>query len=145
MYFNSYRVNYYVGAWQDVPSTLKNVTDSLTGAIMRLNGESVALGIVWRQEPSYKIGWGWLAFPLVLVFSSAILLVLMIVASRNYDAPHWKSSLLPFLFHGIRNWDDDEKLDLGEGQLERVHVMEHKAKSKRVRIVTSPKGGRWLA
>lgn len=90
VYFDS---SYYSRSFgedlQDIPSILKNVTDSVTGAIMRSNGgESVALGIVWRQEPSYKIEWGWLAFPLVLVFSSAILLVLMIVASRNYDAPH---------------------------------------------------------
>lgn len=129
---------------ENVSSTLSNITSSVTNSIMRWDPELTALGIVWHQEPSIKVQWGWLALPLAVVVCSAILLASMIVASRHYDAPHWKSSPLPFLYHGIRNWDDDEELDLVEGRLEKVHVMEDRAKSKRVQIVTSLKGGRWL-
>lgn len=143
--FSSVSPTALFGNGENVSSTLSNVTSSVTNAIMRWDPELAALGIVWHQEPVIKIQWGWLALPLAVVVSSAILLVSMIVASRHYDAPHWKSSPLPFLYHGIRKWDDGEERDLVEGRLEKVHVMEDRAKSKRVQIFKSLKGGRWLA
>ena len=132
------------GDGQDVTSTLSNITNSVTNSIMRSNTETAALGIIWHQEPIVKIQWGWLALPLAVVVCSAILLASIIVASRHYDAPRWKSSPLPFLYHGIRNWSDDEEQDLAEGRLEKVHVMENRARSKKVYLCKSLKGGRWL-
>jgi hypothetical protein len=143
--FSSESTTALFGNGQNVISTLTNITDSMTNSIMRSNSETAALGVVWRLEPSIHVHWGWIALPLALVGFSAILLAWMIVASRHYDAPHWKSSPLPFLFHGIRDWSGDEELDLVEGQLESVHVMEDRARLKRVQIMQSPKGGRWLA
>lgn len=143
--FTSYQTIALFGDRQNVTSGLLNITNSITKLVMRWNPEMAAPGIVWHQEPSTKVHWWWLAFPLAVVVSSAILLASMILASRHYNAPHWKSSPLPFLFHGIRNWNDDEELDLFEGRLEKVRAMEGRAKSKRVQIVTSLKGGRWLA
>lgn len=143
--FTSQSTTAFFGDGQNVTSTLLNITNSITKSVMQSNPETAGLGIVWHQEPSTKVHWWWLAFPLAVVVSSAILLASMILASRHYNAPHWKSSPLPFLFHGIRNWNDDEELDLFEGRLEKVRAMEVRAKSKRVQIVTSLKGGRWLA
>lgn len=133
------------GDGQDVASTLTNISNSVTNAIMRSDNGALALGIIWHQEPIIKIQWVWLTLPLVVVVSSAILLVSMILASRRYNAPRWKSSPLPILFHGVRNWDDEEEHDLVEGRLEKLNEMEDRAKTKRVRIFTSLKGGRWLA
>lgn len=132
------------GDGQDVSSTLSNITNSVTNAIMRSSNETVALGMVWHQQPVIKVQWGWLSFPLAVVICSAILLASMILASQHYDAPHWKSSPLPFLFHGIRDWSHDEELDLVEGRLEKVHLMEDRARSKKVQLRKSLKGGRWL-
>lgn len=143
--FSSVSPTALFGNGENVSSTLSNVTSSVTNAIMRWDPELAALGIVWHQEPVLKIQWGWLALPLAVVVSSAILLASMILASWHYDAPHWKSSPLPFLYHGIRKWDDDEERDLVEGRLEKVHAMEDRARSKRVQIVKSIRGGRWLA
>lgn len=143
--FRSESSTAFFGDGQNVTSTLLNITDSVTNSIMRWNSETAARGIVWRQEPSVKVQWEWLALPLALVVFSAILLVSVVVASWHYNAPHWKSSPLPFVFHGIRDWNDDEELELVEGRLEKVHVMEDRARIKRVRIVESLKGGRWLA
>lgn len=118
------------GDGQDVSSTLSNITNSVTNSIMRSSNETVALGMVWQQQPIIKVQWGWLSFPLAVVVCSAILLASMIVASQHYDAPHWKSSPLPFLFHGIRDWSNDEELDLAEGRLEKMYVMEGQSKVK---------------
>ncbi|KAG6358048.1 hypothetical protein INS49_013932 [Diaporthe citri] len=143
--FTSESITALFGNGRNVTSTLLNITNSITKSVMRWNPELAALGIVWQQESSTKVHWWWLVFPLAVVISSAILLASMMVASRHYNAPNWKSSPLPFLFHGIRDWNDDEELDLVEGRLEKVDVMEGRAKSKQVQIVTSLEGGRWLA
>ncbi|KAJ0114471.1 hypothetical protein J7T55_010861 [Diaporthe amygdali] len=132
------------GNGQNVTSTIRNITDSMTNAIVRSSSKLPALGIVWHQEPVIHVQWAWLALPLVLVLLSAILLASTVVATKRFHAPQWKSSPLPLLYHGIRNWDDDEEQDLVEGRLERVHVMEDRARSKQVRIFTTSKGGRWL-
>lgn len=143
--FSSESITALFGDGQSVTSTLANISDSITNAIMRSDPDMAALGIVWHQEPTIEIQWGWLALPLVVVVSSATLLASMILASRQHNAPRWKSSPLPLLFHGIRNWDDEEEHDLEEGRLEKVSAMEDRAKTKRIRIFTSLKGGRWLA
>jgi hypothetical protein len=49
------------------------------------------------------------------------------------------------LFHGIRDWNDDEELDLIEGRLEKLYIIEDRARSKKVQLHKSLKGGRWLA
>lgn len=143
--FSSESSTAFFGNGQNVTSTLLNITNSVTSSIMRWDSKVVALGTGWRQEPSIKVQWAWLALPLAMVVCSAILLVSVVAASRRHGAPHWKSSPLPFLFHGIRSWNDDEVADLVGGRLEKVHKMEDRARSKRIRIVTSLKGGRWLA
>lgn len=129
---------------KDVTSTLKNITESITNSIMRSNLEYAALGVTWHQEPSLQIQWGWLVLPIALVVCSTILLISVMVASRHFHAPQWKSSPLPFLYHGLQKWEINEEDDLLAGRLESVHAMENRAKTKRVRILTSPKGGRWL-
>ncbi|KAG8157784.1 hypothetical protein KVR01_012446 [Diaporthe batatas] len=133
------------GEGENVSSTLANIANSMTNAIMRSANESVALGMVWQQQYVVKVRWGWLTLPYALVIGSATLLSSMIVASWHYDVPQWKSSPLPLLFHGIRNWNDDEELDLAKGRLERMYAMENRARSKKVQLRKCLGGGRWLA
>lgn len=64
--------------------------------------------------------WQWLLLPIILVAVTAALLILMVIQnSRNPEQPVWKSSLLPFIFYGVRGGSSSEDevrpaLDLAE-------------------------------
>lgn len=132
------------GNAQNVTALVSNITDSMTNMIMKRGSGMTALGVAWHEEPVFHIQRAWLALPLALVLSSAILLVSIITTSRHLHAPEGKSSPLPYLYHGIQKWDDKEENDLIEGRLEKMHVMKDRARSKRVQIFTTLEGGRWL-
>lgn len=130
---------------ENVSSTLSNIANSITNSIMRSTNETLALGMVWQQQHVMKVRWGWLALPYAIVVCSATLLSSTIVASWHYDVPQWKSSPLPLIFHGIRDWNEDDKLDLAKGRLEKMYMMEDTACSKKVQLRRGVSGGRWLA
>lgn len=130
---------------ENASSTLSDIANSMMNSIMRSTNETVALGMVWQQQYVMKIRWGWLALPYALVVCSATLLSSMMVASWHYDVPQGKSSPLPLILHGIRNWNEVEELDLAKGRLETMHMMEDRAWSEKVQLHRGLNGGRWLA
>jgi hypothetical protein len=134
----------YFALGQNVTTTMANISNSMTNRIPSSDSEVVAQGIVWQQPPIIRIQFAWLVLPLVLILFSAILLIATVLMTRRSRVPVWKSSILPFLYHGIREWDDAEERDIVEGRLEKMHVMDHKSSSKRVRMITSAEGGTWL-
>lgn len=142
--FSSESHEYYFTAGQNVISTMANLGSAMTTQISQFDSNLSAKGIIWQQRSVIKIQFAWLALPLALVIFSAILLVLTSLMTRWLRVPLWKSSPLPLLYHGIQEWDDDEKRDIVEGRLEKVHTMEDDASLKRVRIFKSPYGGTWL-
>ncbi|KAI2470932.1 hypothetical protein F4781DRAFT_441357 [Annulohypoxylon bovei var. microspora] len=130
---------------ENVTSTLANVTARMTKKIPRSGSETIAPGVIWQQQSIIRIQFAWLALPLSLVLCSAILFIMTVLVTRRFCVPVWKSSPLPFLYHGIQEWDDDEKRDLVDGRLEKLHLMEGRASLTRVRMFRSPQGGSWLA
>jgi hypothetical protein len=120
----------FFASGQDVISTLANITASMTNKIPLSGSGLSAQGIVWQQQSIITIQFAWLALPLVLILLSAILLVSTVLMARSSAVPVWKSSPLPFLYHGIREWDDKEEQDLLQGRLEKVHTMEDRARIK---------------
>lgn len=80
----------------------------------------LASGAVMRTTVCTVFDWHWLLLPIILVAFTAVLLLFMVIQnSRDPDQPVWKSSLLPFIFYGVRGGlsSEDEvrpALDLAE-------------------------------
>ncbi len=134
----------FFGSGQDAISAMANVTTGMTNKITTGGSKSIAKGVVWQVQSIIRIQFAWLALPSALVLFSAILLVSTVLMTRHFRAPVWKSSTLPILYHGVREWDDEEEREVVEGRLERVHSMKERAGSTRVRIFNAPEGGSWL-
>lgn len=83
----------------------------------------LASGTVMRTTVCTVFDWRWLLLPIILVAVTAVLLVLMVVQnSRNPEQPVWKSSLLPFIFYGVRGGsssEDEVRPALGLAELDR--------------------------
>lgn len=83
----------------------------------------LASGAVMRTTVCTVFDWRWLLLPIILVAVTAILLVLMVIqSSRNPEQPVWKSSLLPFIFYGVRGGSSSEneiRPALGLAELDR--------------------------
>jgi len=60
-----------------------------------------AVGAVYQTAVCTQFSWPWLLLPTVLLALSVVLLALMMARNRaDAEQPVWKSSILPFLFHG---------------------------------------------
>ncbi len=129
---------------QDVISTWANVTTSMTNRIKTGGTGAIAKGVIWQVQSIIRIQFAWLALPSGLVLFSAILLASTVLMTRHFRAPVWKSSTLPILYHGVREWDDEEEREVAQGRLEKVESMKKRASSTRVRIYNAPEGGSWL-
>lgn len=63
------------------------------------DGISYTWGNVWIYTTLFKIRWGYMVLPTILVVGSVIFMVVTIVKSWGYEK--WKSSVLPLLFHPL--------------------------------------------
>ncbi|KAG8162578.1 hypothetical protein KVR01_008343 [Diaporthe batatas] len=69
----------------------------------------LALGAVSQATVCIAFDWKWLLLPIILVVITAVLLALIVIQNyREPQQPVWKSSLLPFLFYGIRGESSSE-------------------------------------
>lgn len=134
----------YFALGQNVTTMMANISNSMTNRIPKSDSKVVAQGIVWRDLSIIRIQFAWLVLPLVLILLSTILVIATVLMTRRSRVPVWKSSILPLLYHGIREWDDAEERDVVEGRLEKMHVMDQKGSLKLVRMFTSAEGGTWL-
>lgn len=97
---------------------VQDVTDGLTHAVRAGRTSTAALGVVWEQQAVVEISWpSWLAFPLALVVASTLLLASAVATTHRRRAPLWKSSVVSLVYHGIQQWDEDEKLGAGGGEV----------------------------
>ncbi|KXJ86909.1 hypothetical protein Micbo1qcDRAFT_208686 [Microdochium bolleyi] len=136
----------YFGDGQDVTGTFRNMTSAMSARLLvtrDLQG-TFAAGISWQLRPVIRVEFAWLALPAALILLSSALLLSTVLAARRSRAPVWKSSLLPILYHGVRDWEEDEERELFEGGIEKVKVMEKMAMSQRAQLVRSEEGGSWL-
>jgi hypothetical protein len=134
----------YFASGQNVTTTMARISNSMTNRIPSADSQVVAQGIVLRQLSIIRIQFAWLVLPLVLILLSTILVIATVLTTRRSRVPVWKSSILPLLYHGIREWDDAEERDVVEGRLEQMHVMDQRGSLKLVRMSTSGEGGTWL-
>lgn len=110
----------------NIPEIMANIAESVT-IYLRQNSpnSTMASGTVWQQVTIVNIGWPWLIFPASIVFTTAVLFFAAVLCSKSDTsaATSWKSSSLPFLFHGIRDWSHDEWEILYAGELESIKQM----------------------
>lgn len=98
-------------------SNLSVVADGVAQALTQLalsddtawnvNGTALVTGTY------VAVAWPWLLFPTTLVFGTAILLAKVVMQSHNKGIKLWKTSVLPFLYHGYEDepWTDNASFD----------------------------------
>jgi hypothetical protein len=103
-----------------LPTFMDNVADSLTKLALD-NDENRIIGNIGSQVAFVRVRWPWLIMPGILEVTGLVLLVLTMHSSKKRDAPLWKSSVLPLLFHGLEREENvvDEQIgrmqDIAEG------------------------------
>ncbi|KAJ9617241.1 hypothetical protein H2200_000962 [Cladophialophora chaetospira] len=90
---------------------MENVAESLTKLVLDLDGNKI-IGNSGSQVAFVHVRWLWLIMPGILELTGLVLLVLTIQSSKKRDAPLWKSSIFPLLFHGLESGSGvaDEKI-----------------------------------
>lgn len=118
-------------AIQDLPATFKNLTISMSAALLLSKRDTVlhsGQALLWKNY--IHVSWGWLALPTVLVLITSIVLLATILQTRRNKLPAWKSSSLPSLFSQLEGRD---RGSLSEGILDRDAV-ERVAKDTEVQL-----------
>ncbi|KAL2065319.1 hypothetical protein VTL71DRAFT_2988 [Oculimacula yallundae] len=115
---------------------------SMTNHMRRsdING-TVVQGQVNGAQTCVRVVWPWLALPAALILSTSLLLVATIVkTARQANTNVWKSSALPYLFHGLT---EQGKRDV-RGSLITVDEMDHVAGSKDALLTETDDGWRFV-
>lgn len=78
---------------------------------IRASNPGYSYGTTSRFDTYYHVRWGWLAYPIAIVFAALIFLLVTIIKSRGTRP--WKSSVTALLFHGLVDEDTKQfkKLD----------------------------------
>ncbi|KAI6084772.1 hypothetical protein F4821DRAFT_279885 [Hypoxylon rubiginosum] len=128
-------------AFQYGTDVMGYITDSLSNTIRTGSGWTRANGTVWIQDTVIQIQWSWMGLPIALVVLGTLFLVATSVIDRKYGVPLWKSSQIPFLFHGVEDWNEFEKKEMRQGLLEKKIGMEKRAAEIEVRIDKNEQSG----
>lgn len=110
----------------NIPEVMANIAESITLHLRQETPNSTtALGAVWQQVTVVEIRWPWLILPVSIVLITAVLLIAAVLSSKSdiSAVTSWKSSSLPFLFHGIRDWSHDDREALYAGEFESIKKM----------------------
>lgn len=102
-----------------------------------------AQGTVQHSKVCIRVRWGWIAYPVALVFLTlAFFVALLIETSLKKSPPRiWKSSPLALLYHGLATKDAPEsRIVEREDTLNELRDMEVVAKSTSVRLECSQNG-----
>lgn len=132
----------------NITDIMANAAESVT-IYLRQNtpNSTTALGHVWQQVTVVEIRWPWLILPALIVFTTTVVLFAAVLCSKSDSsaATSWKSSSLPFLFHGIRDWSHDEWEVLYAGKLESIKQMSAAATAMDVNLCKAVGSGTALA
>ncbi|CAG8935853.1 unnamed protein product [Penicillium salamii] len=79
---------------------MNNVALSLSNYARQISKATVA-GTSGNPESYVAVKWPWITFPATLVVFAGILLVATALSSTRRKTSLWKSSVLPFLYHGL--------------------------------------------
>lgn len=91
----------------NLTATFENVATSLTNQIRNISPDRSA-GSLQQWVVHVHVDWAYLAFPVTMIFTGIVYVVLIIVESTRLHVPVWKESALPMLLHGL----DDETQSL---------------------------------
>ena len=96
----------------NVTQMMADIAESMRNALLNnaLGNDTVGQrqGTSYSMEVFISVRWPWIALPLILVFSSIVLLILVMIQSSKRGTMVWKSSILALLFHGLEPMDEDE-------------------------------------
>lgn len=105
------------------------------------------LGLVYETSVCTTLDWRWLLLPIILVASTAVLMIWMVLHNRFWDKaqPVWKGSVLPLMLYGlVKGVDHDEKEVAGDAQgrqrVESMSRIEQISKRTTVRFENGSKG-----
>lgn len=87
----------------NIPGTMSAIANSMTNYIRNSVNSTRHYGEAYVPQTYISVHWPWLILPVSLVVLAAILLLASIVLSRGSRTPLWKSSTIPFLFHGLEH------------------------------------------
>ena len=127
------------------PESISGIMQNLTSAIsvyIRANDDpsnnAPATGPVYQTTTCIAVRWPWFALTVFLGLG-AICFLAMALHNVHTKGRHlnWKSSILPYLFHGL-----DPDLQLSISNIERLEKMEEYARETRVQLVNTENG--WL-
>lgn len=128
----------------NVSAVVANITAAMTDVVRTGQNYTLAQGVVWGQQTVIEIQWAWLSLPIALVLISTALLVFTMASTHRSRVPLWKSSVLPLMYHGVQDWDEDDRQELLEGMWEQKGEMESRAKLVNVRLGRVAQGGTML-
>lgn len=132
----------------NISEVMANVAESVTIYLRQNNrNATTAWGDVWQQVTIVEVRWAWLILPALVISITAALLIAAILSSKSdiSAVTSWKSSSLPFLFHGIRDWGHDEWEALRAGEFESIKQMNAVAATMDVSLREATGSGTALA
>ena len=136
-YYYSSEAMKMVQATDNFSQIVENIALSLSDLVQR-NGSMNATGQVLVAEVYVRVRWGWITLPVVLVVTSVVLFILAMRQTKAERLRIWKSSNLPFLYHGLYP-PRDSTVHANE-----VSEMEDDAGKMRVRLGRTGTSGTWM-
>lgn len=114
---------------------MKNLAASLSKYARNLSNATIS-GTSSSPEYYVVVNWAWLTLPGVLILLGIILLVSTALTNTHQKMGLWKSSVLPFLYHGL----EDSLIE--RDQIESLSRMGQAADEVKVRLAYSDMEGR---
>ena len=111
--------------------TMRNVASTLSSYSREISN-STLLGTVFTTESYVNVRWVYLTLPAALIVFGMVLLGSTAFISSHGKSNLWKTSVLPFLYHGLEDAPATEN-----DKLESVSRMEHLAKASKVNLGSS--------
>ena len=104
---------------QDLNQTVKAIAASMTEIIRTGPNSTKEVGVSYVERTFIVIRWGYLSYPLALVFLTMVVLIAVIVETRKHGVIAWKNSALALLFHELRGWETPASKIVNAKQLDR--------------------------
>ena len=126
-----------------ISTTMSNIADAITNAIRGLSDQRYQ-GTASSMESYIHVSWLWLLLPLIMLILAVIFLVLTARRCRVDGVPHWRTSALAVMEHGVtsahlgelKDWetrDLKEPFESVSGK-EETSVLDDWAEKVRVRL-----------
>ncbi|KAJ5087256.1 hypothetical protein N7456_010872 [Penicillium angulare] len=118
--------------------TMRNVASTLSSYARQISNSTV-LGTAFTTESYVNVRWVYLTLPAALIVFGIALLGLTAFISSHGKSNLWKTSVLPFLYHGLEDVPTTE-----DDRLESVSKMEKVADNMKVNLGSSATDSRLL-